>query len=199
MSDEISIALMKRYRDGDEEAANELFDRYVCRLMALARTRLSSRLARRVDPEDVVQSAYRSFFRSAAEGNYELQRSGDLWRLLVAITLNKLRMQARRHGAHARDIRCEESMATQANSWGIAPEMTAREPQPEEVAAVSELLERVMSGMSVQQRKMLELRLQNYKIEEIASEVGCSERTVRRLMDQVKVKFQADLAQILVD
>lgn len=199
MPDDLSIALLNRYRDGDEHAAGELFERYVYRLMGLARNRLSNRLARRVDPEDVVQSVYRSFFRAAAEGNYELQRSGDLWRLLVAITLNKLRMQARRHNADKRSMKCEESIALSPGSFGITPERVAEDPQPEEVAAVSELLEQVMEGMTVQQRKMLELRLQNYKIEEIAVEVGCSERTVRRLLDQVKQRFQSDLERCMRD
>ncbi len=199
MPDDLSIALLNRYRDGDEHAASELFERYVHRLMGLARQRLSNRLARRIDPDDVIQSVYRSFFRAAAEGSYELQRSGDLWRLLVAITLNKLRMQARRHNADKRSMKSEESIAMSPGSFGIAPERIAENPQPEEVAAVSELLKHVMEGMTIQQREMLELRLQNYKIEEIAAEVGCSERTVRRLLDQVKQRFQTDLEQSMRD
>src|SRR5947209_1095765 len=84
-----SADLMARWRDGDQQAAGELFRRYADRLRALARTRLSARLARHVDPEDVVQSAYRSFFSGARSDRYALRRSGDLWRLLVSITLHK--------------------------------------------------------------------------------------------------------------
>ena len=39
--------------DLDERAADALFQRYMERLTLLARTRLSSRLATRTDPEDI--------------------------------------------------------------------------------------------------------------------------------------------------
>ena len=78
-----SVNLVHRWRGGDQKAAEELFRRYANRLIGLARSRLSRKLARRVDPEDVVQSVYRSFFHDVRDGRYDLQRGGDLWRLLV--------------------------------------------------------------------------------------------------------------------
>src|ERR1700679_4129725 len=62
MADEWSGDLLARWRAGDQQAATEMFHRYANRLILLARSRLSPRLSHRVDPEDVVQSAYRSFF-----------------------------------------------------------------------------------------------------------------------------------------
>ena len=196
MQDHLSIQLLNRYRSGDPEAASELFDRYVQRLMGLARSRLSAKLARRIDPEDVIQSAYRSFFGAAAAGNYDIRQSGDLWRLLAAITLNKLRMQARRHTADKRDLGCEDSISMPDDMRGLAPQALAHEPQPDEVVAVAELLEHVMTGLSAKHRRMLELRLQNHNIQEIADDVGCSERTVRRLLDRVKSEFHQHLASV---
>ena len=54
--------VITRLRDGDSEAATEIFHRFAARLIALARTRLDSRVRQKVDPEDVVQSVFRSFF-----------------------------------------------------------------------------------------------------------------------------------------
>src|SRR5262249_40685711 len=88
--DDDSAALVKRWTEGDERAAAELVNRYTGRLLALARSHLSAKLAARLDPEDVVQSAYRSFFADARDDRFVLKRSGDLWRLLAAITLHKL-------------------------------------------------------------------------------------------------------------
>jgi RNA polymerase sigma-70 factor (ECF subfamily) len=175
MSDQESLQLLARFRDGDTNAATQLFDRYVGRLIGLARTRLSGKLSRRVDPEDIVQSAYRSFFRSAEEGKFELHQSGDLWSLLVAITLNKLRMQARRHQAEKRSLKAEESIMVGAGSVMMAPERLAEEPQAHEVAALTEQLELVMSDLDQRQRQILELRLAGHFIEEIADKVECSE------------------------
>src|SRR5947207_198270 len=88
MADLSSAELLARYvGDREEAAANAMFRRYADKLEALARSRLSKSLASRIDADDVVQSAYRSFFRIAGKGNVELLESGDLWRLLVRITL----------------------------------------------------------------------------------------------------------------
>ncbi len=95
----LGLDLLARWREGDEQAAAQLVDRFTERLLALARCHLSQKLARRVDAEDVVQSAYRSFFTGARTNRYQLQRSGDLWQLLAAITLHKLQHQLARHTA----------------------------------------------------------------------------------------------------
>ena len=44
-------------------------------------------------------SAYRSFFIGAREGKFELRHAGDLWRLLVEVTLHKLYRSAEHHSA----------------------------------------------------------------------------------------------------
>jgi RNA polymerase sigma-70 factor (ECF subfamily) len=89
--------LLERYQRGDQEAARLLFDQYASRLIGIVEGRLPQQLRPRMDAEDVVQSAYRSFFRIAMRGDVRLEETGDLWRLLVAIALNKLRLQTRYH------------------------------------------------------------------------------------------------------
>src|SRR4051794_12591827 len=102
-----SLLLLERFQVGDETAAEELFARYFERLSALARSRLSARLARRTDPEDIVLSVYRSFFVEAREGRYILSRGGDLWRLLASITRHKLLKKVRHESAARRSFQVE--------------------------------------------------------------------------------------------
>ena len=104
MSDPKSHELLDQFLAGNSEAAAAIFDRYVERLLALARTRIGVKLRRRVDPEDVVQSAYRSFFVHAQNSEYQLDRSGDLWRLLARTTMNKLYGQIEKQTAAKRSI-----------------------------------------------------------------------------------------------
>jgi len=40
---------------------------------------------------------------------------------------------------------------------------------------------------------MIELRLQGYQLEEIATDLECSERTVRRVLERFKCHLQKDL------
>ena len=169
---------MNRYRKGDDQAAEELFARYVDRLTRLARSRLSPKLAARTDPEDVVMSAYRSFFVGARDGRFSLSRSGDIWRLLVSITMHKLYRQARRHQAASRSISSESPAEDH--------ELFCSEPSPEQVVGIADALEIVLKKLDPFARRVLELRLQEESLATISSETGRSERTVRRTLSSIR-------------
>lgn len=192
-ADSESRKLIARCRLGDAQAERELYDRYLCRLLALVRSRLSKKLHRRLDPEDVVQSAYQSFFAGLQREQFVLDRSGDMWRVLSAIAMHKLMRRAKWHGAQKRAVAREESAIGDDNSLGLPPEAIASEPSVHHVTAVVEELERVMAGLDETRRQMLELRLQGLTLEEVATKMGRSERTVRRLFDKLKVEFEERL------
>jgi RNA polymerase sigma-70 factor (ECF subfamily) len=185
--DEASAELMLRWQNGDQTAADELFRRYADRLLALAKNRLSTRLGPRVDAEDVVQSVYRSFFVKAREGQYVLEQSGDLWRLLVVITLNKVRRQAVRHHADKRALDRERPLATGAADWhGLPVASLAQQPTPLAAAALADEVAQIMRGLEAKPRQIFELRLQGYTLEEIAEECGRSVRTVKRVLSHIR-------------
>jgi RNA polymerase sigma-70 factor (ECF subfamily) len=181
MSDLSSRKLVASYQSGDEQAATEIFDRYVRRLLALARRRIAPRLARRVDADDIVQSAYRSFFVHAREGDFVLPRAGDLWRLLAAITLNKLQRQVERHTAGRRDVGREAQ-----DSAFAAAERATVEPTVDEAMALCEELQAVTQRCAAVEREALEMRLQGHTIEEIAKRLQRSQRTVRRWLEAIR-------------
>ncbi len=175
--DVTSAELLARFETGDGEAAEELFARYVERLTRLARSRLSPKLSRRLDAEDVVLSAYRSFFLAAEQGRFSLAHSGDLWRLLVRITLHKLYRSAAHHRAAMRSIERETSAG---DTDPLLSEFTAREPTPDEAVALTDEVEWLFAKLPVTARRALELRLQGESVADIAAEIGQSERHVRR-------------------
>ena len=179
-----SIKLVAQWRAGDEQAAAQLFHRYALRLITLAHGRLSAKLAARVDPEDVVQSAYRSFFVGARNGRYTLEGSGDLWRLLVAITLHKVRRQVEVHTADKRSINREQRL--EDGLLGIPASLLAREPSAAEAVTLAETLENVLGRLTPTERCVIELRLQGYSLAEIVAETQRSRATVQPVLDRVK-------------
>lgn len=179
-----------RVRSGDEEAAREVFDRYLGRLVALARSRLSDKLARKVDADDVVQSALRSFFVRARDGQYAIERAGDLWALLAAITKNKLLKKAEHFRQQKRNLDQDQPLAGGSEAEGSP---FATDPTDEEAVALSDEVEFLMRGLEPLQRTMLELRLQGQPIPQIADTVERSERTVRRFLSS----FRDDLEERL--
>jgi RNA polymerase sigma factor (sigma-70 family) len=181
-----SQQLFSEFREGSEDAADRIFARYVQRLTALARLRLSERLARRIDAEDIVLSAYRSFFIAARDGRFVLNRGGDLWRLLVSITLHKLHRQVAAHRTLKRSM--NEEVRLDANEL-----IPSRDPTPEEVLLASEELEAVLVVLPPLARRVLELRLQGESLASIANETKRTERTVRRMLELARTAFQRRL------
>jgi RNA polymerase sigma-70 factor (ECF subfamily) len=186
MTDELSAELLARWQAGDQAAADALFTRYAERLLGLVRQRLSAKLARRIDPEDVLQSAYRSFFVGAREGRFALRRGGDLWRLLAAITLHKLRRQVECHTAAKRALEREGSDKEGAAGLKLDPQWLTEEPSAETAAALADEVEHLMRHLVPLERRMLELRLQGWTFKEIAAETRRSERTVRRFLERLR-------------
>ena len=178
-----SAELLARFCRGEESAADQLFERYSQRLILLARARLSARLACKMDAEDVAMSAWRSFFIGARQEHFTLTAPGDLWRLLVSITLHKLYHQARHHAAGRRSITREKPLDQTPEN--LLPTSTT-EPTVHEALALAEELEAVMANLDAEGRRVLELRLQGEQIAAIGQLTNRSERTVRRILDHIR-------------
>lgn len=188
--DDQSIQLVARWQAGDQQAAEELFRRYANRLIALARSRLSPKLARRIDAEDVVQSAYRSFFAGAREGEFDIQRGGEVWKLLVTIALCKLRNQAKHHSADKRSIHAEHPFGSEDSLLGIPAAAFTQAPSPLTALALVDELEGVMRGLEPLERRTLELRLQGHTQYEISAQTGRSVASVCRTLAWVKQQLE---------
>ena len=102
--------LIDNVRAGSNDAAEEIVNEYTAALVAVARRQMGAKLARRVDPEDIIQSTYRSLFVRMREGEYELGSGRDLWKLLVTIALNKVRRKAKFHRADRRNMDLDQSV-----------------------------------------------------------------------------------------
>lgn len=178
-----SKQLLAALEAGSESAAEEVFSRYLHRLTALARGRLSGKLAAHLDPEDVVFSAYRSFFVRARAGKFCWRRSGDLWRILAVITLRKVYRQAAFHRAARRRI-------DRQTGWNDA---AASDPAPELAIELADQLEWQLDQLRPLHRRMMELRLRGWTVAEIAEAVERSERTVRRVLADVQARWEQEL------
>src|SRR5437763_9470078 len=122
---------IRRWREGDAEAAEQLLARYGERLTRLAEQHLSHKLAGRLDGEDIVQSVFRTFFRRSAAGEFRIDTSAQIWRLLVQMTVLKARAKGRHHTAGVRDVTAEQPGGA---AW--LSEALARDPGPDEAAAL---------------------------------------------------------------
>jgi RNA polymerase sigma-70 factor (ECF subfamily) len=180
--------LLSLLRTGDEKAAQQVFDAYVNSLLQLARKRIGQRLARRVDPEDIVQSVFRTFFRRVKEGRLLIAEEDDLGKLLTRITVRKALRQAARHTAAKRDCTREGD----ADAPLVLAELSAGQPSPEIVVAFLDLLEHFFAALRPQDRQILEMRLDGYGTLEIARILGTSDRHIRRALEHIRAVVEQE-------
>jgi RNA polymerase sigma factor (sigma-70 family) len=175
-------------RAGREAAAAEVLEEYSGRLRAVAQRRISAQLGRRIDADDVLQSVFRSLFVRLRRSEFELDGGEDLWKLLVTVTLNKVRSQAAFHSAGRRALAREQRL----HAEGPAIEETAAAPglDPAEAVALADELETFLSSLPDWARPLVELRLQGLTSREIASQTGRAERSVRRFLERVRRRLE---------
>lgn len=180
-------SLLRRFRLGQTDAPRELYLRYAARLRALAEKQSGADLARRVDPEDIVQSVFRTFFRRAAEGHYDVPQGEEIWKLLLVMALNKVRATGAYHRAARRDVR--------ATGGGEALEgATADRGQDEQALIVLKMVvEELLAGLPEAHRRMIELRIEGHEVADIAADVGRSKRSVERVLQDFRARLGRQL------
>lgn len=171
-------------RSGDDQAARQLVRRFTGQLIVLARRRLDAALTYKVDPEDLVQSVYKSFFKRLDSGQCEFDTWDSVWGFLALITVRKCLDRAEYHRAACRCLGRERPL-TSAAMWSAL----AREPTPPQAAMLVEMVEQLMTGLDQRGRDVVSLHLQGFTIAEIGDRLGRARRTVRRTIAQAKSRM----------
>ncbi|MCO6458107.1 MAG: hypothetical protein J5I93_22615 [Pirellulaceae bacterium] len=196
MSDSITrwyVAL----RGGDSLAAQKLWDAYFHELCRVAQRTLATRSRTAAfDDEDVVVDALGEFFTSVQRGNFAgIRDRGELWQLLVVITIRRAKKFARNERAQKRGgnrvvLQSEIEAGTDFQLDDLVGDHPAR--------SFSEY-------MSLQCRLMIESlndpvleqiavwKLAGHTNDEIASEQGCARITIQRKLRLIRELWCSEL------
>jgi RNA polymerase sigma-70 factor (ECF subfamily) len=169
--------LVRRYQAGEQAAATALYLRYAHRLRALAARHCTPDYAGRFDPDDVVQSVFRTFFQGVRRQAYQVPPGGEVWGLLMVMARNKVRKLVEHHRASKRDVR----QTSTANG-------RSEKAHKDEAGGVflRLVLDEQMSGLPESNREIVRLRLEGHEVAEIASRTGRSRRTVERVLQDFR-------------
>ncbi len=179
---------MRRLREHDEAASHAVFQRYVKRLLALAQSKLSRQLRQKEDPDDVVQSAFNSFFRRCATGSLDFQDWESIWSMLALITVRKCVKRVRHYRAGRRAVQREAAPAVGKSGEEAVWDLIAAAPSPEEEAILHDTVAELLASLEIpRHRDIVLLTLQGYTVEEIAAQLDCADRTVNRVLDKVRL------------
>lgn len=179
-------SLLRRLHGGQPDAATLLYLRYAERLHALAASQCGADLAARVDPEDIVQSVFRTFFRRAAQGHYDVPEGEDLWKLFLVIGLNKIRATGAHHRAAKRDV-----AATAAGPAFDEAVRTRASPDEVALTTLRLVIDDILEQLPTTQRDIVELRVEGHEVQEIARRTGRSKRSVERALQDFRRKLEA--------
>jgi RNA polymerase sigma-70 factor (ECF subfamily) len=177
-------SLLRRFRGGEADAATELYLRYAERLRALAAGQCAADLSPRVDADDIVQSVFRTFFRRAGQGQYDVPDGEDLWKLFLVIALHKIRSTATYHRAAKRDVRVTVTGLPDAAAGQplAAPDETA-------LATLRLVIDELLDALPPSMRAIVELRVEGHEVDEIARRTQRSRRSVERALQEFRTRL----------
>lgn len=191
--------LLKRVKEGDQQALAELFSMYRDRLWRIINFRLDSRLLGRVDADDILQEAYLAAAQRIEHYLDDSTNTFFIWlRLISQQTLIDVH---RRHlGAKMRDASRDMSIHAhyaQATSMSIASQLLGNFTSPSQVAMRDEAaaqLDKAIDTMEPIDREVLALRhFEELTNSEVAEVLGIQQkaasiryvRALKRLKDVV--------------
>jgi RNA polymerase sigma-70 factor (ECF subfamily) len=159
-------------------------------LLRLAAKQTSPEVAPRADADDIVQSVFRTFFRRAALGEYDLPDGDELWKLFLVIGLNKVRAVAGHHKAAKRDVR--------QTAGGPAFDKAAERLTAGDDADLNLLqmtIDELLAPLPAGHRQIVELRVAGHEVADIAARVGRAKRSVERILQEFRNRLYAHLRE----
>ena len=147
------------------------------------------------DEEDVALSAFHSFCRGAREGRFpELTSRDDLWRLLLSMTARKAVDLIGDNKRRKRRVLGESAIGRLYGDDGGRgfDQVIGETPSPDFAAQVADQCRHLMHLLGDRSlRRVAIAKMEGRTNEEIATELGCSVRTVERRLNLIRRKWEA--------
>ncbi len=185
---------------GEPQASQELWERYVDRLVRLARKKLGRTPRRAADEEDVVLSAFDGFFRGVTESRFpQLDDRDDLWQVLVMLTDRKTvdhrrrELAAKRGGGAVRgESAFADRQATESHQPGLS-QVIDGEPSPEFAALLAEQLELRLASLADESlRRIVLAKMEGYTNAELARDLSLNVRSIERKLRLIRRTWQQE-------
>ena len=179
---------LRRIAAGDQDAARELLTRYEAEVRLVVRRQLPRLLRSRFDSLDFLQSVWGSFFRKVKGGPAEFEDSRHLVAFLARAAKNKVIDEYRRAGSRKGDMHREEPLWVDGDSPRDLP---AAGDTPSQVAEAHEAFTHLRDLLPEDRHALLELKAQGLSSKDIGERLKISERTVQRVLEDLRRRAEA--------
>lgn len=184
--------LMARARSGDPAAIRDFLDRFEQEVRVMVRARLPKKLRPRFDSGDFVQAVWKSFFTDPDGTPREFENVAHLRRFLGGVVRNKVHEQHRRLTRTAKyNVGREERLYISRGDREVPRDVASPDPSPSETAQASDRLAQLVAGFGPREIEVLTLRRQGLTQAEIAQQIGMNERSVRRIIELFRSRWEA--------
>ncbi len=193
-----TVHLLARFKEGDREALNRLYERYFDRLHAVVRLRTGPKLRTKMESLDIVQDAFLASLRGLDRFSY--RGEGDFFHWICRVAENRIRDQAEHFAAGKRDISRERPLEVQRAStqsfFGPISELATSTSPATKVARAEDIqrLEQAVDALPEEQREAL--LLVRYEQLSLAEAAGIMKKTgdaVRMLVARAIVALSRSL------
>jgi RNA polymerase sigma factor (sigma-70 family) len=185
--DDEFASLIERVLAGSDSAANQLLKHYGPVIRQAVRCQLNKHLRSKFDSLDFVQDVWVSFLANPPEQEAFVEPA-KLVAFLTRIARNKV-VDATRD----RLLGIKHNVNREYSLHDLAPgdcdHPAFNQPTPSEVFRGRELWDQLMHGQPLVHQRILILRRDGKELHEIAAEMGLSLRTVRRVIDKLRLRL----------
>ncbi|MEM6470270.1 MAG: sigma-70 family RNA polymerase sigma factor [Planctomycetota bacterium] len=172
-------SLMRRIREGDEDAARECVEHFEPELRRIARVRLRDpRLRSLADSIDVSQSVFGKFFQRYSS-EQKIETKEQLLALLVKMTKNRVIDLARKHRPPQKAVDGGMVAAREVTQLGDLDAMI-EDSGPSTVIASKDLAEHIRQKLSAEEFDLVSRRNQGQAWEQISDALGQSAESLRK-------------------
>jgi DNA-directed RNA polymerase specialized sigma24 family protein len=196
MSDLHSVSeLLRQLKNDESDAAHQIWDRFIDRLISEARKRLKSLPRRVADEEDVALAAFEAFFRGVKEQRFDrLDSRDDLWQVLAmlaerkAIAILRRELADKRGGGLNRGESVFENLLFDSRT-AVGIDQVA-DSDPNAVEGFTHEVREMLDGLDDHLLHQIAIRkLEGFTNQEIAGQLGIALRAVERKLQLIRQKW----------
>lgn len=172
-------------RNGDSSAIQKIWEKYYRALAEYAKSKLPDFVRQMQDEEDIAHASLKSMLIGFREGNYpEIRNRHDLWKILTLIAAREAKKHIRYENQDVRDrkrIQDADCLVDQNGNESLDPALLA------EFADVCRIVFEALPNDLT--RQVASLRLEGYRLNEIAVNLKISRRSVERKLNLIRLTW----------
>jgi len=185
--------LLKRVQQGDAAALESLVEHYEYEVRLAARSLLGPALRPYLDSIDLTQSVHFALLDGMQRDKLQIGSPEHL----VALAVTIVRRKVARHWRRLKhQQRMENWQGDDRDVDTLLESLLDREDDPARAAQVAEEVETILSGLSGDQRRLIELRLQGYSTADAARLMGVDADVLRVRLSRLRKDLQHKLPSL---